>query len=46
MPDPATIRPAQLADADALGRLHMPVWRATYRDIAPQALIDKLEDRQ
>lgn len=42
MPD-VTIRPAALADAAAIGAVHVSVWRATYDDIAPQVLKDRLD---
>jgi ribosomal protein S18 acetylase RimI-like enzyme len=34
------IRPAQSLDADAIGRVHVEVWRETYPGIVPQRLLD------
>lgn len=36
------IRPATLADAEAIGRVHVESWRATYRGILPDAMLDDL----
>lgn len=38
----ATIRPAQAADAEALGRVHVEVWREAYAGIIPQTYLDRL----
>lgn len=37
------IRRAKLSDAADIGAVHVSVWRATYDDIAPQALKDRLD---
>jgi ribosomal protein S18 acetylase RimI-like enzyme len=39
-----TIRPATPADAQALARLHITVWRSTYRDLAPKVVFDALDE--
>ena len=36
------VRPALAADADALGELHVATWRAAYRGLLPDALLDGL----
>jgi ribosomal protein S18 acetylase RimI-like enzyme len=38
-----TLRHAVPADADAIAALHVDVWRATYRDLAPEAAIRALD---
>ena len=38
-----TLRQAVLADVDAIAALHVAVWRATYRDLAPAAAIEALD---
>jgi ribosomal protein S18 acetylase RimI-like enzyme len=40
-----TIRPAVLADAGAIARLHVAVWRETYRELAPEAAFLALDER-
>jgi GNAT superfamily N-acetyltransferase len=42
-----TVRPARLADAPAMGRVHVRAWQAAYRGQMPQAYLDGLraEDR-
>lgn len=37
------IRPAEVADAEALGKLHVRVWNETYRGIMPDSLLDRLD---
>ncbi|MDQ7246292.1 GNAT family N-acetyltransferase [Dongia sedimenti] len=37
------IRAAGLADAEAMARLHVAVWQATYRDLAPPEAIRRLD---
>jgi ribosomal protein S18 acetylase RimI-like enzyme len=41
-------RPAQLADAPALGRVHVRAWRAAYRGLMPAGYLEGLsaEDRE
>jgi ribosomal protein S18 acetylase RimI-like enzyme len=39
-----SVRPAAPADAPDVARLHVTVWRATYRDLAPQAMLDTLDE--
>lgn len=36
------LRPATLADADALGRMHVETWQAAYRGIVPDERLDAL----
>jgi ribosomal protein S18 acetylase RimI-like enzyme len=36
------IRPAKLADAGAIGIVHVKVWNETYRGIMPDSLLDRL----
>ena len=44
---PVVIRPAEPSDADDLARLHVAVWRATYRDYASAEAVAALdEDRR
>ena len=38
------LRPARPADAPALARTHVTVWRRTYRDLAPQSAQDALDE--
>lgn len=38
------LRPARPADAPALARTHVAVWRRTYRDLAPQSAQDALDE--
>src|SRR5687767_5447805 len=42
-----TVRPARLADAPAMGRVHVRAWQAAYRGQMPEAYLDGLraEDR-
>ena len=40
MSDAAVIRPAELRDAEAIGRLHARSWKAAYRGILPDELLD------
>lgn len=37
-----TIRPATVADADSIARVHVDSWRTTYAGIVPQAYLDGL----
>ncbi|HET7475783.1 MAG TPA: GNAT family N-acetyltransferase [Dermatophilaceae bacterium] len=37
------VRPARLADADRLGRVHVQVWREAYRGHMPDAYLDGLD---
>ncbi len=39
-PDPPLIRPAAVADADAVATLHADSWREVYRGILPDAYLD------
>jgi L-amino acid N-acyltransferase YncA len=39
---PITIRPARLADCDAIGEIHVAAWRETYASLMPQQLLDEL----
>ncbi len=41
------IRPAAVSDAPALARVHVATWRAAYRDLLPEAVLQRLseEDR-
>lgn len=39
-----TIRKAIQTDAPALAAFHVRIWRETYRDIAPQAAYDQLDE--
>ena len=36
------IRPAEIADAQAIGAAHVQVWNETYRGIMPDTLLDRL----
>jgi len=36
------IRTAQLADAEGIGRVHVDVWRETYRCIVPDEILNQL----
>jgi ribosomal protein S18 acetylase RimI-like enzyme len=38
-----TIRAARPADAEAIAALHVAVWRATYRDLAPAEAMQRLD---
>ncbi len=37
------IRPAEIADAQALGEVHVRVWNETYRGIMPDGLLDRMD---
>lgn len=37
-----TIRPATVADAEQIAEVHVATWRAAYRGLLPQALLDGL----
>ena len=37
------IRAATLADAEAIGRIHLASWQAAYRGVLPDALLDGLD---
>lgn len=41
-----TVRPATLADADAIGRIHAETWRAAYASVFPEAAFDVEERRR
>src|SRR5882672_307158 len=36
------IRPATLADVDAIAAIHVEAWRETYRGLLPDSLLDQL----
>lgn len=38
-----TVRPLEIADADALGALHVQVWREAYTGLMPQRTLDELD---
>src|SRR5262245_40032839 len=40
------VRPARLSDADAIGVLHVQVWRETYAGLMPDALLESLSPVQ
>ncbi len=40
------IRRATHSDVDALAALHVAVWRATYRDVAPPAALSQLDEER
>ncbi len=42
----ATVRRATLADADAIGRVHVEAWQAAYRGVMPEAFLDGLDPAQ
>jgi RimJ/RimL family protein N-acetyltransferase len=42
----ASIRPARAADAQAIAEVHVATWRAAYRGLLPQALLDGLSVQQ
>jgi len=44
MPTDCTLRPARLDDAPAIARLHVAVWRETYRHLAPAEAFAKLDE--
>jgi ribosomal protein S18 acetylase RimI-like enzyme len=37
------IRPAEVADADAIAHVHVTAWNETYRGIMPDTLLDRLD---
>jgi ribosomal protein S18 acetylase RimI-like enzyme len=39
------LRPGNLGDAEAIARLHVAVWRETYRDLAPPDAFAALDDQ-
>lgn len=39
------LRSAGIADAEAIARLHVAVWRQTYRDLAPREAFAALDER-
>lgn len=39
------VRPPEVADAPALGRLHVQIWREAYTGLMPQATLDALDER-
>jgi ribosomal protein S18 acetylase RimI-like enzyme len=39
-----SLRPAAFADAEAIARLHVAVWRETYRDLAPPEAFATLDE--
>ncbi|HEX6499756.1 MAG TPA: GNAT family N-acetyltransferase [Micromonosporaceae bacterium] len=41
-----TVRPAGLADADAIAVVHVRSWQAAYRGLLPQDLLDGLDPEQ
>ena len=41
---PIALRTAGFEDAEAIAKLHVRVWRETYRDLAPQAAWDALTE--
>ena len=42
----ATVRQARLADADALGHVHVRAWQEAYRGIMPDDFLDALDPAQ
>jgi ribosomal protein S18 acetylase RimI-like enzyme len=42
----ATVRPASVADAAAMGRLHVRAWQAAYRGHMPDAYLDGLRPEE
>ena len=42
----ATVRRASLADADAIGRVHVRAWQAAYRGVMPDRFLDELDPAQ
>lgn len=40
------VRPAVLADADQLGRVHVAAWQSTYRGMMPDGFLDGLDPAQ
>ncbi|MCW5876559.1 MAG: GNAT family N-acetyltransferase [Anaerolineales bacterium] len=43
MTSPALLRAATAADAEAVARVHIEVWRSTYRGLLSQELLDNLD---
>jgi ribosomal protein S18 acetylase RimI-like enzyme len=41
-PPPITVRPARIADVPAIAAVHVAAWRATYRGIFPDDVLDNL----
>src|SRR5919107_604708 len=41
-----TVRPATVADAPAMGRVHVRAWQAAYRGQMPDAYLDGLRPEQ
>src|SRR5882672_9018885 len=39
---PLEIRPAMLADVDAIAAIHVDAWRETYRGLLPDSLLEQL----
>jgi GNAT superfamily N-acetyltransferase len=39
----ASVRPAQAADADAMGAVQARSWRQAYADVAPREVLDRLD---
>lgn len=37
------VRPATVADADDIGRIHVRVWRADYADLVPAAVLARMD---
>ncbi|MGW0228413.1 N-acetyltransferase family protein [Actinopolymorpha singaporensis] len=46
MPGEYEVRPPVLADADALGEVHVRVWREAYPGLMPQEYLDQLDPRR
>ena len=42
----ATVRRATLADADAIGRVHVRAWQAAFRGVVPDEVLDELDPAQ
>ncbi|MEX0726237.1 MAG: GNAT family N-acetyltransferase [Planctomycetaceae bacterium] len=40
---PVLVRPADESDAEAVARVHVAAWRAAYRDIIPDDVLDRLD---
>ncbi|RYG03407.1 MAG: GNAT family N-acetyltransferase, partial [Caulobacteraceae bacterium] len=39
-----SLRPATLADAPAIARLHLASWRHAYRDLAPREAFEAMDE--
>ena len=39
-----SLRPATLADAPAIARLHLASWRQAYRDLAPREAFEAMDE--